>query len=650
MAARPRATITSDTRRNVADGPSSGNAAIWRSWPNRTSDATCEPTNNMTVSETRRATRSVVLRRTRDGNVICVKLSPGLLGEVMPRHSDTRIAPTRSSIRHARIRARGTPLDPRLRPFVPNVSEITQVTTVRVPMMSAESCAPFEEAPDAAEERDPMNRTRVAPATILLLAGLVIALTSQVAFAATVPVVTMSPGNTDIQSNVWQAVDAGLTVTGDAGISLTGASIRIEGFKAGENLACTTPGLLVTNWDAVTGTLTLTGASTTAQYTTALRSVQYDGSAVNYMRAIDFVVNSKDAGSSAVATKTLLRNRPPELLNDGYIYYSTKSGTPLTVSAADGVLSIASDPDGDPLVAAYQYFLGGLDYGRNAATVNPDGSFTYSPDLAYTGLDFFAFRVFDGHAYVEGYAIIDVISAKPETQAFGTAIDNGPEIITKDATVTLTAQAFGQANIDTTYYRIDSGIEQIYTGPFALTDGQHSLFYWSVDTRGRIESPKEAPYWVDSTPPTTTSDAPTAWVFGPVDVTLTATDPGGLAGAGVDTTYFSVGAGDVATGTVVPTISTEGDHVISFWSTDLLGNTETPKTAHVKIDQSPPTVGDDASTGWSTTSPVRVHLTSTDLLSGPRDAHYSTDGSNPSTNYGSYVSFGNEGTTPLKYK
>ncbi|WP_164990534.1 OmpL47-type beta-barrel domain-containing protein [Agromyces albus] len=55
-------------------------------------------------------------------------------------------------------------------------------------------------------------------------------------------------------------------------------------------------------------------------------------------------------------------------------------------------------------------------------------------------------------------------------------------------------------------------------------------------------------------------------------------------------TSYSVDGGAVESGTSV-TLASEGDHAISFFSTDAAGNVEAAQTAHVKIDKTAPSIG-----------------------------------------------------------
>jgi sugar lactone lactonase YvrE len=81
-------------------------------------------------------------------------------------------------------------------------------------------------------------------------------------------------------------------------------------------------------------------------------------------------------------------NRAPVANDDSY---TTDEDTPLNV-AAPGVLGNDSDADGDPLTAA-------LDSGPAHAasfTLNPDGSFDYTPAADYNGEDSFTYKTSDG--------------------------------------------------------------------------------------------------------------------------------------------------------------------------------------------------------------------------------------------------------------
>jgi hypothetical protein len=141
-------------------------------------------------------------------------------------------------------------------------------------------------------------------------------------------------------------------------------------------------------------------------------------------------------------------------------------------------------------------------------------------------------------------------------------------------------------------------------------------------------------YVSDSTPPTTTDDAPSGWQNHPVTVTLTATDDAG--GSGVASTHYTVDGGADQTGTSV-SVSGDGTHTVSYYSVDKAGNKETVHAVTVKIDTTAPVITATRTpanaAGWNN-GPVTVKYTCTDGSSGIRscspDAVLSTDGAHQS--------------------
>ncbi len=71
--------------------------------------------------------------------------------------------------------------------------------------------------------------------------------------------------------------------------------------------------------------------------------------------------------------------------------YATNEDTLLTVAAADGVLVGDTDVEGSPLTAV---LVAGPTHGM--LTLDPNGSFTYAPNLNYFGPDSFTYQAFDG--------------------------------------------------------------------------------------------------------------------------------------------------------------------------------------------------------------------------------------------------------------
>jgi len=124
------------------------------------------------------------------------------------------------------------------------------------------------------------------------------------------PVVTTSGGALAyVENDPAAAVDLGLTVSDIDNATLASATIRIAGgYVAGEDsLAFVSVGGIAGSWDGVTGTLSLTGPASTADWQTVLRSVAYQNASENPntgARTVSFLVND-GALASAAATATV---------------------------------------------------------------------------------------------------------------------------------------------------------------------------------------------------------------------------------------------------------------------------------------------------------------------------------------------------------
>ncbi|MBM7800514.1 hypothetical protein JOE57_003435 [Microlunatus panaciterrae] len=107
-----------------------------------------------------------------------------------------------------------------------------------------------------------------------------------------------------------------------------------------------------------------------------------------------------------------------------------------------------------------------------------------------------------------------------------------------------------------------------------------------TDKAGNTTTKTVSGIQIDRTNPTTgISGTSNDWANGEVTVTLSAAD--NL--SGVDSTSYTVDGGAAQSGTSF-TLSTEGDHTVTFRSTDTAGNVEAVQTAQVKIDKTAPTI------------------------------------------------------------
>lgn len=164
------------------------------------------------------------------------------------------------------------------------------------------------------------------------------------------------------------------------------------------------------------------------------------------------------------------------------------------------------------------------------------------------------------------------------------------------------------SDVATTYYSVDGGDPQEYTGTFSFgTKGAHTITYWSVDNAGNVEdsSTNVVTLKIDGNPPTTTVINPispdSGWfVTSGIPVAFRATDDE----SGVAATYYSIDGGEVRTyGDPFTEELGDGAHTITYWSVDIARNTEEEKSTVVRIDTAPPTISHTLSgvpngTGW----------------------------------------------------
>ncbi|MEP6360375.1 MAG: retention module-containing protein [Halioglobus sp.] len=134
-------------------------------------------------------------------------------------------------------------------------------------------------------------------------------------------------------------------------------------------------------------------------------------------------------------------NNPPDAVNDGF---STEVNTPVS----GNVLPNDSDPDNDPLTVT-----GNTQPTNGSVTVNPDGSFTYTPNEDFDGSDSFEYTITDGEGGSDTATVnltvtdqpIDLLptvrgiqSEFPEAQLPGGSAEN-PGALSKDGVFTVTA-------------------------------------------------------------------------------------------------------------------------------------------------------------------------------------------------------------------
>jgi len=245
-----------------------------------------------------------------------------------------------------------------------------------------------------------------------------------------------------------------------------------------------------------------------------------------------------------------------------------------------------------------------------------------------------------------------------------TIIDNTTPIISINAVTTPTkisnqtvTGTFTETNIDNIKVNgvpvtIDGST---YSANITLNEGSNMVTAVATDKVG-LTGTANTTIVLDTTAPVTSDNASNNWSKINVTVTLTAND--GVGGSGVANTYYATD------GAVLPTtpylapfiINTEGQHQLTYYSVDNVGNAESVKTgSNVKIDKTPPTSSyliDPAipnGNGWYITNVPTITLTCADQvdLSGCEGVYYRW-GSDAFTKYTDLIT-AQEGNKILSY-
>lgn len=114
--------------------------------------------------------------------------------------------------------------------------------------------------------------------------------------------------------------------------------------------------------------------------------------AANYNGTDSFTYHASDGNSFSNTAKVTITingvNDAPIATVDSY---TATEDEPLSVSAEDGVLVNDTDLEGDPLTATLV-----TSTTRGSVSLNPDGSFTYTPEANFNGTDSFTYSASDG--------------------------------------------------------------------------------------------------------------------------------------------------------------------------------------------------------------------------------------------------------------
>jgi len=211
------------------------------------------------------------------------------------------------------------------------------------------------------------------------------------------PVLTAGGTLSYTENQVATAIDTTITITDVDSPTLTGATAQITAnYVNGEDiLSFTNTANITGSFNAATGTLTLTGSDTVANYQTALRNVQYNNTSENpssATRTVTWQVN--DGGAVANLSNTATSSITVTPVNDAPVV--TAGGT-LTYTEADPasvidntvtVTDVDSTTAASATVQITANYINGQDILSFTNTANITGSFNAATGtMTLTGVD-----------------------------------------------------------------------------------------------------------------------------------------------------------------------------------------------------------------------------------------------------------------------
>ena len=239
------------------------------------------------------------------------------------------------------------------------------------------------------------------------------------------------PGSTTLSSATIKIANAG-------GSAVAGDELFVNGIQNGS-----LGNGVTASWNATTDTLTLSGAASIAVYDTLLSEVTFqdtgtDASSGSHpVRTVTWTIN--DGTNSYNATSTIDVDRAPVAANNTA---TDAVGTTLSTTAASGVLSNASDLDGDSLTvtAVSDTAHGAGTVGSSLAgtyghlTLNANGSYSYVADntaaisSAPTGIPpsgHFSYTVSDGNGGTANASLTITLDRAPVVTASNVTLSAG---------------------------------------------------------------------------------------------------------------------------------------------------------------------------------------------------------------------------------
>ena len=143
------------------------------------------------------------------------------------------------------------------------------------------------------------------------------------------------------EGNGASVIDSSLTLADVDDTNLESATIQItSGYQSGEDvLAFTDQSGITGSWNSSTGTLSLSGSATKAQYETALESITYNNTSDTpdtTNRTVTWIVNDGDTGSTGITSTITVAaaNDAPALAGGGNVLQFSEGDSAIVVNNA----------------------------------------------------------------------------------------------------------------------------------------------------------------------------------------------------------------------------------------------------------------------------------------------------------------------------
>jgi uncharacterized delta-60 repeat protein len=302
-----------------------------------------------------------------------------------------------------------------------------------------------------------------------------------------------------------------------------------------------TPGVLANDFDPETGPFELTaelvsGPAHAGQFFLNPNGSFYYEPAANYNGPDGFTYRPFDGTAYGAVTTVSLTVTPvqdaPVAVADGF---TLTEDTPLVV-AAPGVLGNDADPDTDPITAVLV-----SQPAKGTVALNPDGSFTYTPNPNATGADAFTYKVNDGTADGNTVTVSLTITPVNDPPTAATGLPNPGnlqlwegQLLTFD--MSYSSDVDDPTNTLTYTWDFGDGSPVVTTGPGGLNpsqlghafpdQGTYQVRVTVRDPHGAAAEQAFTVYATNVAPGGTLTAPPTAVPGQEITVTVAAADPG----------------------------------------------------------------------------------------------------------------------------